>query len=99
MAWNETTQEQYRRPMVRFETDLTDAEWALVEPHLPPLFAAGSACEDRSSRGFQRDPVHPWDGVPVACVTALFFCVFHGPEILLPMVEEWGPGEVAGRAA
>ena len=36
MAWNETTQEQYRRPLVRFETDLTDAEWALVEPHLPP---------------------------------------------------------------
>ena len=41
MAWNETTQEQYRRPMVRFETDLTDAEWALVEPHLPPLSRLG----------------------------------------------------------
>ncbi len=41
MVWNETTQEQYRRPMVRFETDLMDAEWALVEPHLPPLSRLG----------------------------------------------------------
>ncbi|MDE0303999.1 MAG: IS5 family transposase [Albidovulum sp.] len=36
MAWNETTQEQYKRPFHRFETDLTDEEWALIEPLLPP---------------------------------------------------------------
>ena len=36
MAWNETTQEQYRRPMDRFETDLTDEEWAVIEPLIPP---------------------------------------------------------------
>ena len=35
MAWNETTREQYKRPRGRFETDLTDAEWALIEPLLP----------------------------------------------------------------
>ena len=36
MAWNETTQDQYKRPLDRFETDLTDEEWALIEPLLPP---------------------------------------------------------------
>jgi len=36
MAWNETTQERYRRPMDRFETDLTDGEWAVIEPLIPP---------------------------------------------------------------
>ena len=36
MAWNETTREQYRRPLERFETDVTDAEWAVIEPLLPP---------------------------------------------------------------
>ena len=41
MAWNETTQEQYKRSTVRFEMDMTDAEWALVEPHLPPLSRLG----------------------------------------------------------
>ena len=35
MAWNETTQEQYMRPSGRFETDLTDKEWELIEPLLP----------------------------------------------------------------
>ena len=35
MAWNETTQEQYRRPMATNETDLTDGEWAFIEPLLP----------------------------------------------------------------
>ena len=35
MAWNETTQKQYRRPSDRFETDLTDEEWKLIEPLLP----------------------------------------------------------------
>ena len=36
MAWNETTQEQYRRPMDRFEPDLTDEEWAVIAPLIPP---------------------------------------------------------------
>lgn len=35
MAWNETTREQYKRPLERFETDVTDAEWAVIEPLLP----------------------------------------------------------------
>ncbi len=34
MAWNETTQEQYRRPMATNETDLTDGEWALIDTRL-----------------------------------------------------------------
>ncbi len=36
MSWNETTREQYRRGMERFETDVMDAEWAVIEPLLPP---------------------------------------------------------------
>ncbi len=36
MPWNATTQDQYRRPMDRFETDVTDAERAVIEPLLPP---------------------------------------------------------------
>ena len=36
MAWNETTQEQYRRPTGRNEIDLTDAKWSVIEPLVPP---------------------------------------------------------------
>ncbi len=36
MAWNKTTQEQYKRPTDGYETDLTDAEWSVIEPLIPP---------------------------------------------------------------
>ena len=36
MPWNETTQTRFARPRDRFGSDLTDEEWNLVEPCLPP---------------------------------------------------------------
>ncbi len=36
MAWTETTQKRYRRNAERYESDLTDGEWLLVEPLPPP---------------------------------------------------------------
>ena len=33
--WTPTTRRQYSRDGLRYETDLTDAEWALIEPLLP----------------------------------------------------------------
>ena len=35
MAWTETTRSHYRREGLRYASDLTDAEWGLVEPFLP----------------------------------------------------------------
>ena len=35
MAWNRTTREQYKREAVRYESDLTAAEWELIEPLIP----------------------------------------------------------------
>src|SRR6185312_907852 len=34
--WTPTTREQHSRTAARYETDLTDAEWAILEPHMPP---------------------------------------------------------------
>ena len=36
MAWTEITRLHYRREGLRYASDTTDAEWALIEPHLPP---------------------------------------------------------------
>ncbi len=36
MAWTEITRRQYRREGQRYASDLTDGEWALIAPHLPP---------------------------------------------------------------
>jgi transposase len=39
--WTETARKQYRREDLRYASDMTDAEWALVEPHLPAQKALG----------------------------------------------------------
>lgn len=36
MAWTETTRKKYARNSARYASDLTDDEWALVAPLLPP---------------------------------------------------------------
>ena len=36
MAWTEITRPKYRRDGLRYASDTTDQEWALIEPHLPP---------------------------------------------------------------
>src|SRR6266849_10435549 len=33
--WTETARRQYRREDLRYASDMTDAEWALISPHLP----------------------------------------------------------------
>ena len=33
--WTETTRAQYRREDLRYASDMTDTEWALIEPHMP----------------------------------------------------------------
>ena len=34
--WSEDNRGKYERKGLRYPSDLTDEEWALVEPHLPP---------------------------------------------------------------
>ena len=33
--WTEITRQKYEREGRRYASDLTDAEWALIEPHMP----------------------------------------------------------------
>jgi transposase len=39
--WTEITRPKYERPGLRYASDLTDAEWALIEPFLPPVKRTG----------------------------------------------------------
>ena len=41
MPWNEATRRQYKRPTNRYESDLTDEEWSLLEPLLPGPASTG----------------------------------------------------------
>ena len=39
--WTPTTRKQHSRPTARYQTDLTDKEWRLIEPHLPAAHKTG----------------------------------------------------------
>ena len=39
--WTPTTRRHYSRDDLRYETDLTDAEWAVIEPLLPEPLGQG----------------------------------------------------------
>jgi putative transposase len=41
MAWTETTRAQYRRDRLRFASDTTDAEWAVLAPLMPAAAGTG----------------------------------------------------------
>src|SRR4051794_38483325 len=41
--WTPATRRQHSREGLRYETDLTDAEWALIEPHMPKPRIRGDA--------------------------------------------------------
>ena len=39
--WTPTTRQQHSRTVTRYQTDLTDAEWRVIAPHLPQPCATG----------------------------------------------------------
>ena len=41
MAWTKITRRQYRRDGLRYASDTTDAEWAVIEPHMPAPASCG----------------------------------------------------------
>jgi putative transposase len=41
MAWTDITREQHKRAGLRYPSDLTDAEWALIAPLFPPARPGG----------------------------------------------------------
>jgi putative transposase len=41
MAWNDIARVEHRRKSRRYPSDMTDEEWALLAPLLPPSNAAG----------------------------------------------------------
>ncbi len=53
MAWTEITRLKYRRDGLRYASDTTDEEWAVIEPHMPPPASCG-----RTRKTSMRDVVN-----------------------------------------
>jgi transposase len=45
--WTEITRRKYEREGQRYASDLTDAEWALIEPHMPAVKPLGRPRETK----------------------------------------------------
>jgi hypothetical protein len=39
--WTASTRKNYSRKTVRYQSDVTDEEWRVIEPHLPPARTTG----------------------------------------------------------
>ena len=48
--WTPATRQQHSRDGLRYETDLTDAEWALIEPLMPKPHAEDGPGDGRCAR-------------------------------------------------
>ena len=58
--WTEIIRRKYQREGQRYASDLTDAEWALIEPHMPPalMFAFKGPDANIRFRGSGRGSAH-----------------------------------------
>jgi transposase len=83
VAWTEITRAQYRREGLRYASDLTDAEWALIEPLLPPPALRGrprkvmEAIVSMASTGCQWRAI-PKDYPPYSTVQGYFYAWSRG---------------------
>src|SRR5450759_5796359 len=65
-VWTEITRPQDRRDGLRYASDTTDAEWALIAPHLPPPPRRRRRPRSTEPRGRGCDILPCSVGLPVA---------------------------------
>ena len=66
--WTEITRPKYARTGLRYASDLSDAEWRVIAPHMPPEKALGRPRHDGFAGGGERHPVCFAFGLPLADV-------------------------------
>ena len=64
--WTADNRPRYNRDKLRYPSDLTDAEWAHIEPLIPPGKPGGGKRRVAIPRGDQRRDVHSEHRLPVA---------------------------------
>jgi zinc-finger of transposase IS204/IS1001/IS1096/IS1165 len=64
--WTEITRRKYEREGQRYASDVTDAEWALIEPHMPAAKPLGRPRDTELRAVLGCDLVHRPDRLSVA---------------------------------
>src|SRR5665213_3167837 len=83
MAWTETTRAHYRRDGLRYASDMTDAEWALLRRLLPPPCQLGRPRTTDLRRVVEAGPLYSVDGLSVARAAAGVSAILDGSRLLL----------------
>ena len=80
--WTASARHQYRRTGGRYATDVTDAEFALIEPLLPAAQARRPTPDDVHARGAERLAVPAPHRLPMAHAAARVPAAEHGLRLL-----------------
>jgi transposase len=64
--WTRENRGRYDRCRLRYPSDLTDEEWALVAPLIPPVKRGGQQADGGPARGGERRHVCPEHRLSVA---------------------------------
>ena len=83
MPWNRTTRKDYKRDGRRYESDVTDKEWEIVESMLPKQGPLGRPRETDLREVLQCHPICAGHGMPVAGAAEGFSALFDGHQLLL----------------
>ena len=88
--WTEITRRKYEREGQRYASDLTDAEWAVIEPHMPAVKRLGRPRETELRAVARRDLVYRADRLSVADAAEGLSSVHHGARLFLRLARR-GP--------
>jgi Putative transposase of IS4/5 family (DUF4096) len=91
ISWTEITPIKYRRDGLRYASDTTDEEWALIEPHMPANFRVGRPRETRM-RAVLNAIFHIIETLPVAEASKGFSVVYDRIGLFRPMAGRWTLG-------
>ena len=64
--WTSKNRARYDRSKLRYPSDLTDDEWRLIEPLIPPGKSGGGQTDGDHARGSERPYVRSVDRLSVA---------------------------------
>ena len=75
--WTEITRLKYEREGQRYASDLTDGEWALIEPHMPAAKRLGRPRETELRNVLDAILYYRADWLPVADAAEGLSAVYH----------------------
>src|SRR4249920_2574044 len=96
--WTDENRAKYNRDHLRYPSDLTDEEWALVEPFIPPAKRGGGKRRTDMRAVMNGVHVYPEHRLPMALPSEGFSAAQHGPQLLRLVALRWCAGSHSSRA-